>query len=212
MEKQIPRCARNDNFGGLKKCESGSRNPKRSSEKRAGEGAEGGAETAAERGEEAAAAARGVSADIEQFGGNAERAAKKIGVDAEEAGETLQRGHLALEGGVGEGELILLRLASFGNSLLAREFVGEFAEAGGVARACEAILRGLLERVESAGERALRLAGDGGFVCGAEAGIFENALVLRKQKIVNLLLLAKELLVERVQAGARLGRLATARR
>jgi len=73
----------------------------------------------------------------------------------------LQGGHLSLESRVGEGDLILLRLASLRNSLLAREFVGEFAEAGGVARAREAILRGLLERVESAGEGALRVAGDG---------------------------------------------------
>lgn len=105
---------------------------------------------------------------------------------------------MALEGGVGEGELILLGLIGFGNSLLAREFVGEFAEAGGVARAREAVLRGLLERVEGAGERALRLAGDRGFVGGTEAGIVQDALKLREQEIPDLLLLAKELLVERV--------------
>jgi len=103
--------------------------------------------------------------------------------------------------GVGESQLVLLRLAGFGNSLLAREIVGEFAEAGGVARAREAVLRGLLERVEGTGERALRLSGDGRFVGRAKAGIVQDALILREQKIADLLLLAEKLLIERVQAG-----------
>ena len=83
----------------------------------------------------------------------------------------MKRGHLTLESSVGEGELILLSLAGFGNSLLTREFVGELAKTSGIARAREAILRGLLERVERAGERALGLAGHGGFVGRAEARI-----------------------------------------
>jgi len=33
-----------------------------------------------------------------------------------------------------------MRLAGFRNSLLAREFIGEFAEAGGVTRARQAVL------------------------------------------------------------------------
>jgi hypothetical protein len=49
---------------------------------------------------------------------------------------------LALEGGIGEVELVLLGLASFGNSLSARKIVGEFAEAGGIAGARGAICRG----------------------------------------------------------------------
>ena len=157
------------------KRELGSRTPK-NSEERAGQGAESGAQAGAEGGEKSAAAARGVVADVEELCGNAQRAAEEIGVHAEEAGESLERGHLALEGGVGEGQLILLRLAGFGNSLLAREFVGELAEAGGVARAREAVLRGLLERIEGAGKRALRLTGHRGFVRGAEARIVQDAL------------------------------------
>ena len=39
---------------------------------------------------------------------------------------------------------------------------------------------------------------DFGFVRGAQAGIIQNALVLRKQKIPDLLLLAEKLLIERV--------------
>src|SRR6266849_1169218 len=164
-------------------------------EKRAGE--------RAERGEEAAAvAARGVRTDVEQLRRNAQRAAEKIGVHAEKAGEPLQRSHLALKSGVGEGELVLLRLASLRNSLLAREFVGQFAEAGGVARARQAVLRGLLERIESAGQRTLRLPGHRGFVRRTETRIVQNALILRKQQIPDLLLLAEELLVERVDIGA----------
>ena len=96
---------------------------------------------------------------------------RKIGVHGKEAGEPLQRGHLALESSVGKGELVLLGLAGLRNSLLARELVGELAEAGGVALAREAVLGGLLERIEGAGQRALRLAGHGGFVRRAEAGI-----------------------------------------
>jgi len=165
------------------------------SEEGAGESAEGRAEAAAERREEAATAARGVVADVEEFGGNAEGAAKKIGVDAIKAGEALQGGHLALKGGVGEGQLILLGLAGFGNSLLAREFVGEFAEAGGVAGARDTVCRGLLEGIESAGERTLRLTGDGSLVGGAEARIVQDALILWEQQIADLLLLAEELLV-----------------
>ena len=171
--------------------------------KRARQRAKRGAEAGAERGEEAAAGiARSVGAHIEEFRGDAERAAEEIGVHAEEAGEALQRGHLALKRGVGEGQLILLRLTGFRNSLLAGEFVGEFAEAGGVARARKAVLRGLLERIESAAQRALRLPGHRGFVRGAEARIVQNALKLRQQHVADLLLLAKELLVERVNAGA----------
>src|SRR5690242_4405042 len=169
-------------------------------EKGAGEGGESRTEAGAERGEEAVGA-RGVVAHVEQLGGNAERAREKIRVDAEEAGEALQRSHLALKRGVGEGELVLLGLIAFGNALLAREFVGEFAEAGGVARARQPVLRGLLERVEGAGQRALRLTGDGGLVGGTQAGIVQNALVLRKEQIADLLLLAKKLLVERVETG-----------
>src|SRR6266852_311186 len=149
-----------------------------------------------------AVAAGGVGADVEEFRGDAERAAEEVRVDAEKTGKALQRGHLPLKGGVGEGELVLLGLAGFGNSLLARELVGELAESGGVARARQAIPRGLLERIEGAGERALRLAGHRGFVRRAEAGIVENILKLRQQQVSDLLLLAEELLVERVDIGA----------
>ena len=171
--------------------------------KRAGESAERGAEAGAERGEESAAGiARSVGAHIEKLRGDAEGTAEEIRVHAEEAGEALQRGHLALKRGVGEGQLILLRLTGFRNSLLAGELVGEFAEAGGVARARKTVLRGLLERIESAAERALRLPGQCSFVSRAEAGIVQDALILRKQRASDLLLLAEELLVERVNVGA----------
>src|SRR6266851_7461814 len=121
-------------------------------EKCAGQSAERGAQAGAERGEESAAvAARSVCARIQQFRGDTERAAEEIGVYAEEAGEALQRGHLPLKGGVGEGQLILLGLAGLRNSLLARKLVGELAESGRVARARQAVLRGLLERIEGAG-------------------------------------------------------------
>jgi hypothetical protein len=72
----------------------------------------------------------------------------------------------------------------------------------GVARACEAVLRGLLERIEGAGERALRLSGHRSFVRRAEAGIVQDALVLRQEHVPDLLLLAEELLIERVNVGA----------
>jgi hypothetical protein len=107
-----------------------------------------------------------------------------------------------VKGGVGEGQLILLCLAGLRNSLLAREFVGKFAEPSGVARAREAVLRGLLERIEGAGEGALRLAGHRGFVRRAQAGIVQDALVLRQKQIPDLLLLAEKLLIERVDGGA----------
>src|SRR6266849_8658756 len=74
-------------------------------EKRARESAERGAQAGAERGEESAAvAARGIGADVQQLRGDAQRAAKEIGVHAEKAGKPLQRSHLALKSGVGEGE------------------------------------------------------------------------------------------------------------
>src|SRR6266403_1369850 len=172
-------------------------------EKCAGQRAERGAEAGTERGEEAAAvAARSVGAHVEEFGGDAEGAAEEIGVHAKQAGEPLQRGHLALERRVGEGELIFLRLAGFRNSLLAREFIGEFAEAGGVTRARQAVLRGVLERIESAGKRALRLPGDRGLVRRTEARIVQDALIQRQKRASDLLLLAEELLVERVNVGA----------
>ena len=95
----------------------------------------------------------------------------------------MQRGHLALEGGVAEGELILLRLIPCRNSLLAREVVGEIGEAGGIARARGAIRGGLLQRIECAGQRALRLRGDRSFVGGTQAGIVRDALKLRTSKL-----------------------------
>src|SRR5207245_11539481 len=125
-----------------------------------GEGAERGAEARAERVENSATGvARSGGADVQQLRGNAQGAGEEIRVDAEEAGEALQRGHLALKRRVGEGQLVFLCLASLGNSLLAREFVGELAEAGGGARAGQAVLCGLLERIETDGRRARRWDG-----------------------------------------------------
>ena len=162
-------------------------------QKRGGERAEGSAERRAERGEKSTAAVRSIGAGVEQFRRNAETTREQIGIHAEEAGEALQGCHLALKGSVGEVELIALRLSSFGNSLLARQVVGEFAEAGGIARARGAICRGLLERIERAGKRALRLSGDGRFVRGAEAGIIQNILKLWHEQIADLLLLAQRI-------------------
>jgi hypothetical protein len=59
----------------------------------------------------------------------------------------------------------------------------------------------LLQRIEGAGDGALGLAGDGGFVGGAEAGIVQNALELRVELIAGLLLLIQELLVLGVDVG-----------
>ena len=103
----------------------------------------------------------------------------------------MQRGHLSLEGGVAEGELILLGLIPFRDSLLTREVIGEIGEAGGVARARGAIGGGLLQCVEGAAQRALRLRGDSGFVGGTQAGIIGDALELRHQRIAELLLIAQ---------------------
>ena len=87
----------------------------------------------------------------------------------------MQCGHLALIGGVGERELILLGLIPFRDSLLPREIVGQFAEAGGVSGGGDAIRRRLLQRIEGAGDRALRLRCDGGLLRRAEARIVQNA-------------------------------------
>jgi hypothetical protein len=113
----------------------------------------------------------------------------------------LQGGHLALERGIAEGELVLLGLLPFRNSLLAGEFIGEFAESGGVVAARGAICGRLLQRVEGAGERALRLPGDRGFVGGTQAGIVGDTLELRREAVAELLLPAEELLIECVDAG-----------
>src|SRR6266852_2860560 len=150
-------------------------------EKRAGHTAERATESRPDRGKESPAAARGVGARVEQFRGDAERSPEQIRVHAEEARKALQRGHLALKSGVGKGELVLLRLACRGNSLLARELVGEIGKAGGIARACQTVLRRLLQRIECAGQRALRLPGHRGFVSGAQTGIVQDALKLREE-------------------------------
>lgn len=167
------------------------------------ESAQGATDTGAGRVAESAEEARwarGVGPDAEKLRRDAERAAEEIGVDTEEAAEPLQRSHLSLKSGVAESELVLLRLIPFRDSLLAREFVGEFTETCGVACARGAVRGGLLERVESAGDRALRVRGDGGFVSGAKAGIVEDALELRRQDAAELLLLAEKALVEGVDA------------
>jgi hypothetical protein len=161
--------------------------------------ADSGAGAVAECAEEAAGA-RGVGADAEKLRRNAERAAEEIGVDAVKAAESLQGSHLSLEGGVAEIELILGGLIPFRGCFLASEFVGEIGEAGGVACARNSIRGGLLERVEGASDRALRVRCDGGFVGGAEAGIVEHALELRREDAAELLLLAEEALVECVDA------------
>ena len=128
------------------------------SQEESGEGGECAADSGAgavAEGAEEAGRARGVGADAEKLRWNAERAAEKIGVDAIEAAESLQGSHLSLESGVAEAELILGGLIPFRSSFLAREFVGESGEAGGVAGAGDAIGGRLLERIEGAGDRAL---------------------------------------------------------
>jgi len=167
----------------------------------AGQRAQRRAEAGAERGEESGARPAGIRADVKELRRDAEGAAEEVGVNAEEAGEALQGGHLALEGGVGEGQLILLGLIPFCDGFLAGEVVGEFAEAGGVVGGSDAVYGGLLERIEGAGDRSLGLAGDGSFVGGAEAGVVQDALELRVEQIAGLLLLIQELLVLGVDIG-----------
>jgi len=171
------------------------------SEKPAGQASDGGAEAAAERREESVVVARGVGVHVQQLRGNTQRAAEQIRIHPVKAGEALQRGHLPLKRGVAEGQLILLRLIRLGNSLLPGEFVGQLGEACGVARTRDAILRGLLERIESARERALGLVRDGRLVRWAETGIVQDALILREQEIADLLLLVEKLLVQCIGAG-----------
>jgi len=72
---------------------------------------------------------------------------------------------------VGEGKLILLRLAGFRNSLLARELVSEFAEAGGVAGAREAFCA-VAGANRSAGKRALRWPVTAALSAGLRPGLF----------------------------------------
>ena len=127
---------------------------------------------------------------------DAESAAEKIGVDAVEAGESLERGVLLLQGGVGEGDLILLREAGFLLGFLAGQFVGEIGEARGVAGARDTIVSGLLEGIEGTGEGSLRLGGDGGLGCGAVARIVEDVLILCCELTAERLLLAEQLLIE----------------
>jgi hypothetical protein len=146
-------------------------------EKEARDGTNGAAQAAPERGEEAAGAG-GVRAYAEELRGNAEGAAKQVGVDAVEAGEPLERRILLLQRGIGEGDLILLRGAGFLLGFLASEVVGERGEAGGVTGLRDAIVGGLLEGIESARERALGLPGDGGLGLRGVAGIVEDVLVL----------------------------------
>ena len=81
------------------------------------------------------------------------------------------------------------------------ELVGEIGEARGIIGGRHAILRGLLQRIEGAGDGALRLSGDGGLIGGAQAGIREDALVLRIQGVAGLLLLIQELLIQSVGVG-----------
>src|SRR2546426_3404732 len=135
----------------------------RASEQCAGEGAEGRAEGTSQRGEKSRRT-RGVGADIEQLRGDSQGAAEQAGIHPIQSGDALQRGHLPVESRVGEGQLVLLRGAGRFPAPRARQLVGEFAEAGGVARARQAVGRGLLQRVEGAGERAERPAGDRSFV------------------------------------------------
>src|SRR5581483_7100316 len=167
-------------------------------EKRAGERAERAAQRRAKRGEEAAVVAGSVGADVEQLRGNAQAAREEVRVHTEQAGQALQGGRAALERGIREVELILRGLIGLGDDLLPREFVLEIAESRGVAGACHAVLRRPLQRGEGAGQRALRRAGNGRFVRGAEARIVQDGLELRHEEIADLLLRAEELLVQRV--------------
>lgn len=164
-------------------------------EERAGERAERATERGAERGKEPAGIARSIGADVEQLRGDAQRAAKQIRIHAEEPGEALQCRHLPLKSRIGEIQLIPLRLVAFGNSLLPGQLVGEVGKARGVARARQAVLRRLLERIEGAGERTLRLSRHRCFVRRAESGIVQNILKLRQEEIPDLLLVPEKLLV-----------------
>jgi hypothetical protein len=89
--------------------------------------------------------ARGVSAHVEELRWDAECASEQVGVDAIEPGESLERGVLLLERGVGEGHLILLCEVGLLLAFLESEFVGKIGEAGRVAGARDAIVGSLLE-------------------------------------------------------------------
>jgi hypothetical protein len=56
-------------------------------------------------------------------------------------------------------------------------------------------------KASNAPQRALRLRGNRGFVGGTQAGIVGNTLKLRHERIAELLLIAEQLLVQRVDAG-----------
>src|SRR5713101_1281241 len=171
------------------------------SEKHPGKRAKRRAEGTAQRGEKSRRA-RGVGADIEQFRGDSQGAAEQAGVHAVKSGDALQRGHLPVERRIGESQLVLLRGAGRFPALRARQLVGEFAEASGVARARQAVGRGLLQRVEGAGQRAERAAGDRSFVGRGQAGIVENILILRQQDVARLSKLRLKLLIESVRGRA----------
>jgi hypothetical protein len=144
----------------------------------AGQSAKGGAESGAQRGEESLAAPASIGANVQQLRRNGKRFAEKVGIDAVEAGKPLQGGDLVLIGCVGEGKLVLLGLIPFRDGFLARESVGEFAEAGGVAGSRDAIGCRLLQQIEGTGDRALRLRCDGGLLRGAGrdcSGCFDTA-------------------------------------
>lgn len=76
-------------------------------------------------------------------------ASKQIRVHAVGLAERAQSRELFLELLIGEGDLILLRLAGGGLRLFAAELRGQIAEAGGVARGCGAI-RGRWRRESNA--------------------------------------------------------------
>jgi len=104
----------------------------------------------------------------------------------------LQRGHLALEGGLAEGELILLGLIPFRDSLLAREVVVRSE------KPAELRVRAVDWRRIAAARRKrclarLRLRGDGGLSAGLKPGLFAMLLKLRRQRISELLLIAEQL-------------------
>jgi hypothetical protein len=106
----------------------------------------------------------GTLADTEQFRGNTHGAAEQVGVDAVSLAEGVEPRELLFQLLIGEGDLILLRLASVSLSLLASELRGEVSVAGAVVGGRGTIGGALAKGVEGSVGGAETLLRDGGLL------------------------------------------------